>query len=69
MPMRQLRGFRRVHLKKGESQHLSFKLEASKDFTYYDAAAKAYAVAAGDYEIEAGASSGDLRLRTKVKVH
>ena len=68
MPLHSLRGFERVHLKRGESKTLLFQLKPADDFAYYDEAKRAYAVEPGEFEIQIGASSRDIRLKTKLRV-
>jgi beta-glucosidase len=57
-----------VHLQKGEQQELSFTLLPNKDLLIYDEQKKAYAVDAGRYEIQVGASSSDIRLRQEIDI-
>ncbi|HVS23705.1 MAG TPA: glycoside hydrolase family 3 C-terminal domain-containing protein, partial [Gammaproteobacteria bacterium] len=66
--LKELRGVERVTLAAGETRRVSFTLLPARDFTHYDVERKAYAVDAGRYEIELGASSGDIRLRSTVAV-
>ena len=66
--LKELRGIERVTLKPGEMRQVSFSVVPTRDFTYYDAGRKTYAVDAGDYEVQVGASSGDIRLKSKVTV-
>jgi beta-glucosidase len=66
--IKELRGIERFTLRPGESQEVSFTLKPAKDITYYDTASDAYAVAAGAYEIELGASSTDIRLKAPLQV-
>jgi beta-glucosidase len=68
MPVKELRGFERVTLQPGEERRLSFRLTPSKDFAYYDVGGKAFVVAPGEYQIQAGASSHDIRLIRAVRV-
>jgi beta-glucosidase len=67
-PVRQLRGFARVALKAGERRTVRFTLVPGSDLGRYDEAGKAFAVDPGAFEIEVGASSRDLRLRSRVHV-
>lgn len=60
-PVRELKGFKRVELKPGEKQTVSFTL-AKRDFSYYDVNAKGWRVAPGKFQISVGSSSRDLRL-------
>ena len=57
-----LRGFERVPLAPGEQRQVTFRLTPATALTHYDPAAKGLAVAPGDYEIQVGASSHDIRL-------
>jgi beta-glucosidase len=64
--LKDLRGIQKLTLKPGESQQATFKLAPSKDFTHYDVDSKRYAVDAGTYELQVGASSADIRARANV---
>ena len=68
MPIKQLRGFSRIHLKRGESRNVSFQLVPARDFSYYDPAQKGFAVEPGEFEIQVGGSSRDIRLTRRVRV-
>ena len=68
MPLRQLRGFDRIQLKRGAKQTVVFRLVPSVDFTYYDVDKKADAVEPGEFELQIGASSRDIRLTERVRV-
>jgi len=65
---KELRGFQRVTLKPGESKRATFTLVPAKDFTHYDVDRKTYAVDDGNFEIQLGASSSDIRQKTTVTV-
>ena len=64
-----LRGIERLTLKPGETRHASFTLVPDKDFTHYDVEHKRYAVNGGSYELQVGASSSDIRLKSNVVVN
>ena len=66
-PIRALRGFKRVNLKKGESKTVQIPLK-SEDLRYFDEAKNSFVVDAGTYEIQIGASSEDIRLKTQLNV-
>ncbi len=68
MPIKQLRGFKRIHLKAGESKTVTFNLTPKEDMSYYDVRKSDYAVEPGDFEIQIGASSADIRLKKTVTV-
>ncbi|MEJ0098381.1 MAG: glycoside hydrolase family 3 C-terminal domain-containing protein [Pseudomonadota bacterium] len=59
---KELRGFMRVSLQPGETRQLSFEITPATDLRYYDEKKRAYAVDAGTYEVQVGASSADIRL-------
>jgi beta-glucosidase len=61
-PIRQLVAFARVHLAPGERRTLTLDAPA-KTYAVWDVARSAYAVAGGDYDVQAGAASDDIRLR------
>jgi beta-glucosidase len=65
---RELRGFERVRLKAGERKRVRFELVPERDLARYDEVLGALAVEPGEFEIEVGASSRDLRLRGRVRV-
>ena len=67
-PNRSLRGFERVALKAGELRTVRFKLVPERDLARYDEARKALAVAPGEFEVEIGASSADVRQRGRFTV-
>ena len=69
MPLKQLRGFERVSLKPGERRRVTFRLTPAEDFAHYDVPGKAFVVDPGEYEIQVGASSRDIRLTGRVGVH
>jgi beta-glucosidase len=66
-PALQLVGFRRVHLKPGETRTVRVPLEASQ-LAYWDATRSAMTVEPGRIALLAGDSSADLRLRRTIRV-
>jgi beta-glucosidase len=71
-PVRELRGFEKVALSPGESTRVTFDLD-SRDFAYWDVAADrgdgrfgGWRREGGEFVIEAGASSRDIRVRTSI---
>ena len=66
--IRSLRGFERIGLAAGEQKRVRFTLVPDRDMATYDEARKAYVAAPGEYEIEIGASSADIRVRGTVMV-
>jgi len=65
-PPQELKGFAEVSLAPGESRTVTIKLNDAA-FAYYDEGAKSWKTEAGDYEIRVGASSRDIRLRTRIR--
>jgi beta-glucosidase len=64
--IKELRGLQRLALKPGESRQATFKLVTTRDLTHYDVDRKRYAVDAGVYELQVGASSADVRAKANV---
>ena len=60
-----LKKFKRITLGKGESKNISFTLN-NEDFSYWDETKKGWIIEAGDFEIQIGASSSDIKLREVV---
>jgi beta-glucosidase len=60
-PVRQLKGFARVHLAPGESKEVTVPLGTAA-FSFWDPQKKAWVAAAGGFKIDVGASSRDIRL-------
>ena len=67
--LRSLRGFTRVSAAPGATSRVEFVVTPSRDFARYDETQKAFVVDPGTYELQIGASSADIRLRTQVRVH
>ncbi|MEW6201046.1 MAG: glycoside hydrolase family 3 C-terminal domain-containing protein [bacterium] len=66
-PLKQLKGFKRVHIKKGETKTVEIPL-AVKDLNFWDVDANRFVVESGEFEIQIGASSSDIRLSDSVLV-
>jgi beta-glucosidase len=66
-PLKSLRGFSRVSLKKGESRAVHIPLRVS-DLKYYDEAKNGFVVAPGKYEVQVGASSADIRAKGSLEL-
>jgi beta-glucosidase len=66
-PAHELKGFQRVDLKAGASKTVEFKLDRAS-FAYWDTAKKGWVVEPGEFEIQAGSSSRDIRLRSQLVV-
>ena len=61
-PVRELRAFSKVHLDSGASERIEFTL-TSRDFSWWDTISNTWRREGGQFSIEVGASSRDIRLR------
>ena len=68
MPLKQLREFKRISLKKGEEKTVEFKLKIIEDLRHYDATKQSYVVELGKFEIQIGSSSKDIRLKKIISI-
>lgn len=66
--IKELRGVERISLKPGEIRRVSFVIKPSRDLKHYDVEKRAYAVDAGRYDVQVGASSADIRVSRQVVV-
>lgn len=66
-PVRELKGFERVDLLPGEEKIVSFTLD-KRAFAYYEPKIHDWFVESGEFRIEVGASSRDIRLSDTVTV-
>ena len=66
-PVRELRAFAKVWLEPGESRTVHLALD-QRAFAFHDAAAGGWRVDGGEYTVEAGASSRDIRLTAPVRL-
>jgi beta-glucosidase len=61
-PEHELKGFRRVELKPGESKQVEFWLNR-QDFSYWSPGKKGWVADAGTFEVQVGGSSRDIQLK------
>ena len=66
-PGHELKGFKRVDLKPGESQTVAFTLGRAA-FSYWSPETKDWVADSGTFEIQVGASSRDIRLRAPLEL-
>jgi beta-glucosidase len=66
-PIKELRGFERIHLKPDETKTVILTLPA-ENLAFYDVNLKTFVVQPGDFEVQIGSSSEDIRLRGKFEV-
>lgn len=67
-PLRELRAFTKVALTPGACKTVTFELDR-RAFAYYNPCVADWFVERGDYRIEVGASSRDIRLTQTVAIH
>ncbi|KAJ4348848.1 uncharacterized protein N0V89_010227 [Didymosphaeria variabile] len=60
-PVRQLRGFQKVHVEPGKTEAVEFQL-TRRDLSIWDVVAQQWKLQKGEYGVWVGASSRDLRL-------
>lgn len=65
MPLKQLKGFKRVTLRKGESQSVGFQMD-SKELRVWNEKLKKFETPKGKYIFMLGSSSEDIRLNAEV---
>lgn len=64
-PAKELKGFRKVFLKAGESRRVTIQLD-DKAFRYFNTSTNTWEVEAGTYQVLVGASVQDIRLEARV---
>ncbi|NMC06078.1 MAG: hypothetical protein GYA24_12755, partial [Candidatus Lokiarchaeota archaeon] len=67
LPLRQLKGFSRVHLRPGEQKDVSIDIPVQR-LELYDEATSCFVVLAGDIEIMVGSSSKDIKVSRQVNI-
>lgn len=66
-PPRELRAFEKVTVQPGESAQVTVHL-AARDFSYWSTQTQGWALEGGEFVVEVGASSRDIRLRESIAV-
>ncbi|MEN8202241.1 MAG: glycoside hydrolase family 3 C-terminal domain-containing protein [Bacteroidota bacterium] len=66
-PFKELKGFSKVDLEAGESKRVTIYLDR-RVFSFYDDISKKWVLEPGAFEILAGASSKDIRLKQKIQL-
>lgn len=67
-PQRELKGFAKVLLQPGEEKTVEFALDR-RSFAFYDPQRRGWRVESGEYEVQVGSSSRDIRLKARVRVN
>ncbi|MBN2214535.1 MAG: glycoside hydrolase family 3 C-terminal domain-containing protein [Bacteroidales bacterium] len=65
VPINQLKRFQRISLAPGESRQLLFKIPVS-EFSFYDTRINDFKTEPGQWEIQVGSSSKDIRLKKNI---
>lgn len=66
-PVKELKGFKKVHLEAGEEKTVTLTLD-SRAFSYYNVLIGDWHIESGEFEIMIGASSRDIKLSATVNV-
>ena len=61
-PPKELKGFAKVELAPGESKEIAFTLD-ERAFSFYDPYRQRWVAEPGEFEVQVGASSRDIRLK------
>lgn len=67
-PVKELKGFKKVDLKPGETKHVEITLDR-RAFSYYDVKSHQWAVAPGDFDLYVARSAAQVELTGKVTLH
>jgi beta-glucosidase len=66
-PVKELRGFERIHLKPGEKRTMTFELPGEK-LSFYDAKQHRFVTEPGAFDVLVGSSSADISVRGRFTV-
>ena len=67
-PVKELKAFRKIHLQSGEEAVVTFELQPSTQFAFYDEASKSWRTNPGTYTLSIGSSSANIHQKQKVKL-
>jgi beta-glucosidase len=67
VPINQLKRFQRITLAAGENKTLAFKMPAS-EFSFYSTTSNDFKTELGQWEIQVGSSSKDIRLKKTITI-
>ena len=67
-PIKSLKGFRRIHIAKGDKTDVTFLLKAD-DLKYFSVSKNKFTIDPGRYEILIGSSSQDIRLKGILRIN
>ena len=66
-PIKQLKNFKRIAVKKGNSKAVSFEI-TDKDFKYWDDNKNGYTIYPGEYEVLIGTASDNIKLNYTINI-
>ena len=66
-PVRSLRGFEKIFLKKGEERKVEFVLKR-RDLSYWDVVSQTWVLPSGNFDVQVGFSSKDLKAKANLKL-
>jgi len=66
-PVRELKGFAKIELEPGETKTVQFNIKP-RDLAYFDVPGHQWKANAGEYEIQVGASSRDIKFKKTVRL-
>ena len=66
-PIIQLVGFKRISIKKGEQKSIKIEVD-KKQFEYWDTGRQKYMIESGEYEIQVGSSSDNIKMILKINL-
>jgi beta-glucosidase len=66
-PVKELKGFSKVFLKKGETRTVAIPIK-TESLGYFDPTARSWKTNSGSYQLMVGSSSRDIRLQTVVRI-
>ena len=67
MPLKQLKGFSRVHLKKGKSADITISVP-KKELRYWDEKTRQFVTPVGEYVFQVGGSSENISIEETIKI-
>jgi len=66
-PVKELKDFQKVHLEAGQKKTVYFTLN-KRDFAFWDETSSSWKVESGEFEIQLGSSSSDIKLKEKISI-
>ena len=68
MPLKELKGFKRIHIRKGKEQTIQFSIPLT-ELQKWDLAQKKWVLYPGEYTVSIGASSQDIKLNSIIEIN